>query len=244
MTSTVIEDEKNIVPIGRNIDEGRDGWGLLRKDGLEGSVSADVMGRYWICVSGSAYLWDYSNYPYVNTGNIEADARATAWFLFDNIAAAGFCEFPGIVFFARGDRFARFVDYKADFRTEGIRKIYRTPLRDFGVINYLKNILKMWVTVRADTNTKIELVYISEQYPNGEVETEDVNAYSFTWDRSTWDRFSWSVYHFAVTFRRKVKRKKVQRFAVEFRNSEIGNDLSIAEIKFDYAIAKQIKEGG
>jgi hypothetical protein len=243
MTSTVIEDEKNIVPIGRNINEGREGAGLLSEDLLVNAVSADVMGRYWIAVNGNAYLWDYSNFPYVNTGSIEADARAVAWFRFDNIHAAGFCEAPENVFYARGDAFVKFVDFKADFETTGINKIYRTPLRDFGIINYLKNILKIWVTVRADTNTKIMIIYISEQYPNGEAETEEINAYSFGWDKFTWDRFSWSVYNFAVTFRRKVKRKKVQRFAAEFRNAVAGSDMSIAEIKFDYTIAKQIKEG-
>jgi hypothetical protein len=242
LVSTLIEDEKNIVPIGRNVNRG--GLpGLLDEAGLASAVSADVMGCYWLCANGNAYVWDYSNFPYVGTGNPESDARAAAWFKFDNVFSSGFCETPDAVFHARGRSVVRFVDAKTDFETEGISKIYRTPLRDFGIINYLKNILKIWVTVRADTNTKIKMIYISEQAPNGEVETEDIRAYSFTWDKSTWDRFSWSVYHFAVTFRRKIKRKKVQRFAVEFQNDDAGSDMSIAEIKFDYTVSKQIKEG-
>ena len=241
LVSTAIEDERNIVAIGRNINGNYDRKGLLDEENIKAAVSTDYQGKYWIALNGKVYMWDYMISPFKYTGNLEKDARKLSWYPFNNIYPVGFAEADNELYYAKEDRLVKLYNEFYDF-DEGIPAAYRMPLLDFGIVNYLKDILKAWVTTRADTNTIIKMLYVTEQNPEGEPEEEDINAFSFNWNITSWNTFTYQVINFAKTYRRKPKKKKVQRFAIEFSNDEPGADLNISEIKLAYTLSKEIKE--
>lgn len=242
MVSTANEDERNILPIGRNINGNYDRKGLLDEPNIKSALSIDSMGKYWIVVNGNAYLWDYTMSPFRNSGNLDSDARRLSWFVFDNIWPVGFAEVENELYYAKGNRIAKFYNEFYDFG-QGIAAYYRMPFLDFKIINYLKDILKVWITTRADTDSIIKMLYLTEQEPEGGFEEEDINAFSFKWSKTSWSTMTYNVINFAKTFRRKPKKKKIQRFAIEFANNQPGADLNISEIKLSYTLSKENKEG-
>jgi hypothetical protein len=242
MVSTANEDERNILPIGRNINGNYDRKGLLDEANIKKAISIDSMGKYWLVINGTGYLWDYTISPFRNTGNIDLDARRLSWFIFNNIYPVGFSQVENELFYAKENRIAKFYNEFYDFGA-GIPASYRMPFLDFKIINYLKDVLKAWITTRADTNSIIKMLYLSEQDPEGEPEEEDINAFSFSWSKTSWSTMTYNVINFAKTYRRKPKMKKVQRFAIEFSNDEPGADLNISEIKLAYTLSKENKEG-
>lgn len=130
-------------------------------------------------------------------------------------------------------------DYR-DF-DEGYRAIWRMPVRGFNLAYRLKTVVEMWVTVRTDTNTRIQVRYITDEEQNGVLEEEPILASSFSWRTFAWDTFTWRIFAFARTFRRKPKKKKIQYFAVEFENSDPGRDLNISGVTLSWRIAKKVK---
>lgn len=240
MVSTAIEDERNIIPIGRNINGNTDRKGLLDEENLKNAISVDYKGKYWLEINGKVYMWDYLISPYRNTGNPDSDARRLAWFPFNNIFSSGFAEANNELYYAKGNRMVKFYKEFYDFEL-GIAGVYRMPFTDFGIMNYLKDVLKAWITVRADTNSVINMLYLTEQTPEGELEEDPIYAFSFNWRTTTLRTFTYQVLHFAKTFVRKPKKKKIQRFAIEFSNNEPGADLNISEIKLAYTPSKEIK---
>ena len=240
LVSTQIENERNVQPISRNINGNVARPGLLQEQGLVTAISCDFDGRYWLCVGGYAYVWDYGVSPYSYSGDTDADALRLSWWRFDNIVGRALCEDDGTLYIWRQNRMVRFQN---DFEDLGgaIHGIYQMPLRNFGQNDYLKTVIECWITVRADTASRIRLKYITENDPNGEYDTEDIIVPSKMWKGFLWNAFQWTVINFAKSFRRKPNKKKVFLFGILLENDEKSRDLSISAITMTWRSAKKIK---
>lgn len=236
MVSTTIEDERNIIPISRNINPK-----LLNESNLKKAISIDYDENYMLCVNGNAYSWNYGVAPYSYTGNTVEDARALAWFLYDNIQSNCFAETDTEFLYARGNRIVKFIELLSDFG-EAIKAHYQTPAIDFDRIDYLKTISKMFVSVRGDIASRI---YVTYMYDNKDKEEEK----PLILGGELWSDFSPDTFsiegnaRFAQTFMRKCKIKKVRNFSVMFYNENDNQDMNISEVELYYTYAKVDKGG-
>ncbi|WP_087066446.1 hypothetical protein [Intestinibacillus massiliensis] len=240
LVSTQIENERNVQPISRNIRGNALRPGLLQEDGLKSAFSCDFENRYWLCVNGRAYVWDYGVSPYAYSGETDADAARLSWWRFDNIHGVGFCEDDGTLYIVRDNRMVRFQNDFEDFGG-AIMCRYQMPLRDFGLQNYLKTVMECWITARADTASRIRIKYITENEPNGEYDTEDIRVPAKMWGGFLWNTFLWTVINFAKSFRRKPNKKKVFLFGLLLENNEKSRDMSISAITLTWRGAKKVK---
>lgn len=258
LCSTQIEDERNVEIISRNIMGTADRPGLLQCEGLRDATSADWRGKYWLRTGERVWVWDYEATPYQQSYNPDLAAKALAWFPMTGITAGQFLILPeaggfGLCYLtnapspsaedgeaAMEGRVAVLISDYRDFG-EGYRAIWRMPVRGFNIAHRLKTVVEMWVTVRTDTNTRIQVRYITDEEQNGVLEEEPILASSFSWRTFAWETFTWRVFAFARTFRRKPKKKKIQYFAVEFENCDPGRDMNISGITLSWRTAKKVK---
>ena len=222
--------------------------GLFAGGDLKNAASADWRGKYWLAVGdGACWVWDYEASPYMQSANPDLSAKALAWFYLDGVRARHFLDLSGLPV-GEGIGFGHevngfivtFFEGYTDFG-RGYEAFWRMPIRSFNLMNRLKTVLEMWVTVRTDTNTKIEIRYITEKTRSGEADPEPIVASSFSWRSFAWDTFSWAVRAFAKTYRRKPKKKKIEYFAIEFRCDEPRRDMNISGVALSWRAAKKVK---
>lgn len=240
LVSTNIEDERNIRPISRNINGGYRKKGLLQEPNLKQATSVDWDNKYILSVNGNAYVWDYAMTPYSNTGKIDTDAKRLAWYLFDNFDARQYIKKETELFYSKSNMLVGLTDSFNDFG-EPIKAYYQTPLLQFGAEEYLKTIKNVYIQCRGDTATQIDVKYITEEEPIGEVEHESILIPSRLWSYFSWNNFGWTMVNFANVFRRKCSIKKVQMMGVLFENNVVNSDMSITHLGFQYTIVKNIK---
>lgn len=243
LASTVIVDERNILPISYNINGTTLRAGALQETlaNKQAAVSCDSNGRYWTCIGTHVYLWDYSISPYVNTGDVLSDAKNLSWFYFDSITANCFITNNQDLYY--GDqttgRIAHFIDIFADFGS-AISAVYRLPLRDMGAYEWLKTIRDLYINCRADTFTSMSMTYISEQDPTGRIDSQPIVLGNFTWSFA-WSTFTWDFASYVKQFHRRPSSKKIDLFACEFSNSDLNRDLNILNLVFTYTLDKKKK---
>ena len=236
MVSTAIEDERNIMPISRNINPK-----LLKEPNLKDSVSIDVDENYMISVNGHVYSWNYGVSPYSYSGNSVEDSKRLAWFYYENIPANCFIKVGEETYYARHNRLVHFEDNLTDFG-EPIKAHYETPALNFDRIDYLKTVSKMFVSVRGDRASRI---YCTYKYDNTDKEEiEPLVLGDELWTNFSPDNFSIEgSARYAQTFRRKCKLKKFRFLSIYFQNIYDNQDMNISELALYYRYAK-IDKGG
>ena len=208
--------ENNVECISRKINGSVSPYsttGLLTEmQNAESVCSFDDDNRYWLCVDGHVYLWDYVLSGYADP----------TWFYFTEIPACGFCvdEAHHLYHFnAAGDltKFTRdFQDYGAP-----IRKKYRFPTQHFGGYDRLKDIEYIIMSVRSDTDTLVHLRYTSDYE-----ERQDLVPILSTRETG----------RFAVVAKRKPGCRHVRHFTVTLENDTLGADLAIVSMQIYYRL--------
>lgn len=240
LVSTNIEDERNVRVISRNIEGGYRISGLLQEANLKNALSVDWDSKYILSVNGKAYVWDYLMTPYSNTGKLDQDAKRLAWYLFNNFNSECYIKAERDLYYASGTKLVTLNDTYNDFGLP-IKAHYQTPFFQFDAVEYLKNVREMYVQCRADTISVIDIVYYTEESPNGENEPESIIIYGKIWDLFEWDTFGWDIVNFANVFRRKCSLKKIQMMSVMFSNEEVDRDMAISYLGFKYQVVKNVK---
>ena len=232
---------ENIVEgISRNVNGCDSRPGLLDDVRRAETVcSLDDGDRYWVCTGDHAYVWDYA---------LSTD-RKPSWFYFTGIPAAAFfrgdslpqgddgdAPFTGVrrVYHLDGQgRVSRFV---RNFRDYGgaIEKVYQFAAQDFGSYERLKNVRRVILTTRSDTDSVLRIWYGTDY----EQRKELTPITSFSWrlaPRNLAQRFL-GVRRFAHVAVRKPGCRHVRHFTIRLENSEPGCDMSVvsAEIYFTY----------
>ncbi|NLD17560.1 MAG: DUF2460 domain-containing protein [Tissierellia bacterium] len=240
LQSTVIEDERNVNVISRNVNGGVRNKGLLQENNLKDAQTVVFQGKYFFTVNNHAYVWDYLSTPYVGNKDPDQDALVLAWYYWDNIDCNSFIHDELTLYYASGNKICKFNNSYDDFG-EAITSYYQTPFFQFTGSEWLKTIKKMYVMVRGDTPSQIKIKYITEENPQGEKEVDDINVYTKLWDEFKWNTFGWTYIEFGNTFARNCSIKKVQMLSILFENNQPERDMSIVNMKFLYTPVKRIK---
>lgn len=248
MLSTTIKDEKNIVYISRNINSGMK-QGLLDYELVKEDVAFNFDGKYWLCQKdGNVFVWDYELTPYTYSGFMDKDALRLAWFKFDNMFINCAVVIDENVFYGNNDIMTldnSLSDYVTsstnEDKLEAIVSRFKTKMLDFGYIDYLKTVKKMYVDVRGDTPSLIKVKYVTGENPEGEYDPEDIIIYSKLWKDFSWDTFGWEIINFKKEFARNVSLKKISIFGIIFENNQLAKDMSISSIKLKWFISQKVR---
>jgi hypothetical protein len=241
LVSTNILDERNVQPISRNINGTTARPGLMQETNRQNAVSVDHDGRYWLCLNGKAFVWDYTLSPYVYSGNPREDARRLSWFYFDNINASTFVYDDINLYYGETGKFVKFTtDYK-DF-TDPIDGIWRSAVKDFDIIDYLKDIIEVHFTTTANIGAEITITHYSE---NGQIASSFTvpksKVKTFSWAFFDWANFTFASLKYATSIRNKTKIRNVLYYQIEFRNNNLNENLSITDLLVKYKRGKKVK---
>jgi hypothetical protein len=217
--------ENNVECISRNVN-GNEKRGLLQDVRAAGVVvtSFDDDSRYWLCVGGKVYLWEYT------LGYSEP-----SWFYLTGV--------PGVSYFrddehklyhmdgqGRVTQFQRvFSDYDGP-----IDKLYRFPTQHFGNYDRLKDVVSILVSVRSDTDTDIHIKYDTDYETRKDLTT--IQSYTWRLFPRNLDHRCLKVAKHASVLRRRPGCRHVRHFAMAFSNDEAGTDLSIASAQIFYKL--------
>ena len=232
---------ENIVEgISRNVNGCDSRPGLLedvRK--AETACSFDDGDRYWVCTGDHAYVWDY----------VLSTAREPSWFYFTNIPAVCFfrgdslpqgddgdAPFTGVRRVYHLDSQGRISRFIRNFRDYGgaIEKVYQFAAQYFGSYDRLKNVHRVILTTRSDTDSVLHIWYGTDYEQRREL--TPITSYSWRLaPRNLALRFL-GVRRFAHVAVRRPGCRHIRHFTLRLENSEPGCDMSVvsAEIYFTY----------
>ena len=215
--------ENNVESISRNVN------GALRKSGLldviraaEVTASHNDGDRYWVVAGGKAYVWDFALSTY----------SKPSWFYFTNINAVDFIRRNERAYHlnAAGRLTAlrnTYLDYD-----QGIEKVYQFAAQSLGSYDRLKDVLSVIFVVRADTNSVVNITYITDYG-----EREDLTPIrAFSWvlfPRDLSHRYL-GIPRFANVARRKPMARHVRHFSMRLENSEPATDMSVVSAQIYY----------
>jgi len=269
VVSSQIKDERNVLMISRNINGRFNTRGLLNEDNLQNAVSADYDGKYIIAVTNSAgtdwgmYVWDYTLTPYWFNGYADQCAKRLAWFYWNGngTKATYMHNCDGTLYFATTSYLRQFNTTFNDYNGK-IDAYYKTPMFEFGAVEWYKTVKNMWVQCRTDAKTDIGITYLTDRLPDGKADKAIRISGRLLWKNFKWGNgdyidpslspdpdipsntytdWIWEVYSLGETFRRRCYLKKVQMAGVLFWNRAKSSDLCISHLAFEYIPFKNIK---
>lgn len=215
--------ENNVVSISRNVN------GAERKLGLLNDVrKADVVAsfndgdRYWVVANGVAYLWDFGLSTY----------SEPSWFYYTNIHAVAFFRVIENCFHMNNTgRLTALRSHFTDY-DEPIPKVYQFAAQTLGGYDRLKDVLSVIFVVRADTNSLINITYLTDY----EVREDLTPIRAFSWrlsPRNLSHRFL-GVVRFATVARRKPGARHVRHFSMRLENNDLATDMSVISAQIFY----------
>lgn len=252
LCSSLIEDERNVRPISRNINGGVRAKGLLDEENLDKCKSIDFDGKYILFINNHVWMWDYNLAPYTDSStrySLDELAENTAWFYWENIGYNGQIVTNAValdreLFFISDAKFCKFTNACDDYGNE-IYAVYETPMFDGSHFESLKTVKKVFFEARADTACNTKITYITDENSNGEEDAEPIVVTLSLWNQFHYNTFGWTTYKYAKTYTRKCSLKKIClwgcRLESGFSKNDAGKDMSISSIKFEYTIVKEIK---
>lgn len=191
--------------------------------------SLDDDTRYWLCVGGHVYLWDYS---------ISTPSKPS-WFFFDNIHAVDFFKYDGTLHHLREDgalvQFARiFYDFydPNDPTVGGIDKVYTFPTQTFGTYDRLKDIMHILLAIRGDTDSVVDIRYDTDY----ETRFDKTVVSSYSWRLSPRNLSSrhLEVLRYAKVAKRRPGCRHIRHFVMTLSNNLPGQDLAISNATIFY----------
>lgn len=229
LADTSAAGENNVVRLSRNINGTSQRPGLLndlRSVSATAVCSVDQDNRYWVVANGHAYIWDYQLSPY--SGHEEN----LSWFYFTNTHMRGwFATDDKVLFGLPGGRVGTWTESRADFG-EAIKKKYTFATQDFDTYEVLKDVLKVIFAVRSDTNTLIDVTYVTDY----ETRKDPTPVVGFSWKlvpRNLTFRFL-GVQRSAVAAIRKPGCWHIRHFGMVLENNEAYKDLSLVSAQIVY----------
>lgn len=210
--------ENNITPISRKVDNG-----LIPLLGRGKTVcSHDDGERYWLVSDGEVYCWDYTLSGYANP----------VWFYFTNIHAVDFLKVNGTTLHLDDRGRVTVMTRLFEDYGEAIEKKYRFAAQYMGSYDRLKDITGVIFTVRGDTDTVLDVSYISDY----EIRKDLTPVRSSSWrlaPRNLTFR-NLGVTRFASIERRKPGCRHVQHFSMQLENKERGMDMAVISAQMFY----------
>ena len=228
LTSTVLEDEKNIRQISSNINGSTSTSGIfseLKEDMvLASSVNYEALSQYWVCIKFNVYMWDYGTSPYLDSGNPDDDQRRLSWWFFNNITSNCFYQNNRDLYY--GDResgqLVHFTNKLSDYGQAVIAK-YRLSNINFGIINWLKTIKEITFELVGGVDSRVDIKYITDRGERSEdnpiVESGDIGQ--------------------SIT--KHPNNKHINYWSMELSNDYIESDLGIINFVARWILSRKIR---
>lgn len=237
IVSTMLEGEKNVLPVSQNVNGIPYRPGLLQETNIKEASSHDDGRKYYICVGKKVWVWDYSaSFDINHPENLK-------WYPYDFINAKQFFILNNETCYSDRDMgvLKKFVNVPNDFGLP-INGVWRSALLDFGHPDYEKTISDIWLTTRANANASVKIKYYND---NGDlldtIIVPQTATKSFSWSNFSWSSFTWAVQRYAPTIHKKIKLKKIRYFQIEISNNEYNENLSILSLVIKYSLTKKVK---
>ena len=186
-------------------------------------TSFDDDNRYWLCVDGVCYVWDYT----IST------VSDPSWFYFTNVPAVCFYHDDSHKMYhldnkGRVTAFERvFSDYG-----EAIEKVYRFPTQLLGGYDRLKDILYLLLSIRSDTDSDIDIKYESDYETRYDM--TPVRTYSYRLSPRNLTRRCMSTSRYAFVAKRRPGCRHIRHFSMTLSNNNAGEDLAIVSMQIFY----------
>lgn len=217
--------ENNIICISQKVNGSSQIAGILlatRAVDADTVCSSDDERRYWINANGKVWVWDYDISEYKNP----------SWFYYTNIDSRGYVfDHDKHWHIDEEGRLTKFSNIYSDYDGP-IDKIYRFAVQNFGTYQVLKNVNKVRIQTRGDTDEDATLEYITDY----EQRFDLTNLQSFSWHllprNLTYRDLSGTG--FAYNFTRKPMCRRVRHFTMRLRNNNAGQDLAIVSAQMHY----------
>lgn len=220
-----VRDERNTKHISLNVDKK-----LLKEPNLKNAISIDYQCKYWLAINGNVYVYDYT---------------LNEWYIYDNINASCFLERDGVLYFGSSTdgivyRFkdeTHLLPYEDD--GQAINAYWVSKLLDFGKSEYMKIVQRVFVNIRPDIHTSLNLYARSDR--KGETFILTTRMDQFNLNYLNLNKFSLITSDIPQEAAKKVKMKKITHFQLKIENNELEESLGIVEIaiKFSYQSEKR-----
>lgn len=185
--------------------------------------SVDDTKHYWLCANNNVWVWDYSNSNY----------KTPSWYFFTNIKPVAFLsELDDLYHLNIAGQLTKFTRFYRDYDGP-IDKSFRFTVQYFGGYDRLKNVNSTIIVTRPDTNSVVELTYITDY----ETRKDLTDLSHIAWLLVPRDLSYRSLEgSFRAVFRRRPMCRRVKHFTMQLDNNIAGQDLSIvsAQIFYNY----------
>ena len=159
LSSAVSENENNVIPISANVNEGSSG--LIVQIRLSGKkvFSIDYGGKYYLFVAGKAYVWDYSEVPYITEfGTVKAQ-RKLCWYMLNGLNVNFPVEFYGYVFFFSDQgQIDVYGDTDSNYGAESFRTLTTAP-SGLGLPRIEKKLQSVTLSYRCKNSVDINIYF-------------------------------------------------------------------------------------
>lgn len=206
----------------------------LRQVGDAGVTSFDDGQRYWLACNGVAYLWDYTVRSYANKED------SLAWFYFENINAAGWVKdaMQNKYYFDPAGNVITDNDTFADFEANmPIPRRYVFAATNFKSYERLKDVLKIIMSVRSDTDTALTITYKTDY----EIRVDKTPVRAYGWRLAPRDLTHRSLrpLMFAGTAIRVPRCFHVRHFQMQVSSNTVNTDMSIVSAQIVYRFSRE-----
>ena len=195
--------KRNVRVISRNIEGGHRTKGILQEESLEKAVSVDWDNKVYLIGQWQSVCVGLPISALCQYRKIRPGCQKVMLVLFDNFNVDSFCKAERELYCSSDKKMVRLNDSYNDFGLP-IKAVYQTPFLQFDAVEYLKTVRELYVQVRADTISVINITYFTEETPRGEVEQEPIIIYGRLWDNFRWDTFGYTIINFANVFKKKM----------------------------------------
>jgi len=228
VVSTALYEEKNVLPISININKN-----LLSEPSLKNAISVDYDGKYWLCVNGNVYLYDYTYSPYYAGNDIFTAQRKVAWYKWSGITPSCFESYNDTLIFANAsdNSIVAFNPSKwYDFdETNIISAGWQSKAFNFGSHTQLKNITALWIVANTQRSTSFTVEYLDEL--GNTLDSIVCDKDVFSWSNFNWSSFVWNISRFATDFYKRPRIRRVRYFSIRITNNSPYQDVAISNIK-------------
>jgi hypothetical protein len=213
-----VRDERNVQHVSENVDSR-----LLNEPNLDQAVAVDFDKKYWLCVNGNVYVYDY---------------QMGEWYLYDNIHANCFLVIDRTLYFGGEGLVYRFKKKSHTFPYnddgEAINAYWHSKLIDFKQPEYYKLVKRIYQTIKPNTHTS-STVYIRTDV-KGETLVITSRSDKLDFFDIDFDRFGFGVSDVPQQVAKKVKEKKITHFQIKIENKDADESLGLISIglKFNY----------
>jgi hypothetical protein len=216
--SSNVRDERNVQHVSENVDSR-----LLIEPNLDQAVAVDFDKKYWLCVNGNVFVYDYT---------------VGEWYLYDNIHANCFLVIDRTLYFGGEGLVYQFKRKSHTFPYnddgEAINAHWYSKLIDFKQPEYYKLVKRIYQTIKPNTHTS-STVYIRTDV-KGETLVITSRSDKLDFFDIDFDRFGFSVSDVPQQVAKKVKEKKITHFQIKLENKDVDESLGLISIglKFNY----------